>query len=170
MAGTLSVYHAGVYRDAYNTTQWGSLVDSQKDVSVTPKLIVPPTVRTVAVGEKVHLWTYDADAPDIGFVEIWLPDQSGNIDVGLKFLQTSDMTSNPRWRTFKMGCHSSIRVNEDDALLLATATDDVGETTGFPTVWGGTGVACKLADVAVMNPSTASAAVRVAYVVIGGAA
>jgi len=170
MSGYLNVFQAGVFQQGTDpAVRWGSLVTSVKEVEVTPKLIVPPTIYTVAVGEKVLLWTYDADRPSFSYAGLWLPDQSGNVDVGVKFVASSDMSSNPRWRTHKLSCHTFWELNEDEALVHPTVATDVGDSAGFPALWGdGSTVAAKVSALAVYNPSTASAAVRVGFVLIGG--
>lgn len=169
MAGTLRFFGAGVFEEAgVPAASWGSLVNSFKDVSVTPKVVQRPTFYTLAVGEKLSIWEYDADRPDINFLQIWLPDQSGNIDIGVKYVQASDMTSNPRWRTFKSGCYAPFIISEDEGLVHGTPASDYGDTGGFPTIWGdGSTLAAKISKVAVYNPATAAAAVRVAAVIIG---
>jgi hypothetical protein len=169
MAGTLRIYAAGVFEESgLPAAQWGSLVNSFKDVSITPKVVQRPTFYTLAVGEKLPIWEYDADRPDINFLQMWLPDQNGNIDVGIRFVQASDMTSNPRWRTFKFRCEAPFILSEDEGLVHGTPASDYGETGGFPTIWGDAGtVAAKISKIAVYNPATAAAAVRVASVVIG---
>jgi hypothetical protein len=168
--GTLRAFWAGVFEQAgLPAVQWGSLVNSVKDVSITPKLLVPPTVYTVAVGEKVTLWEYDADRPNFSYVGIWLPDQSGNIDIGIKYVQASDMTSNVRWRTVKNSCHAPFILSEDEGLVHPTPASDYGETGSYPTIWGDAStVAAKVSKIATFNPAAATVAVRVGVVVIGG--
>lgn len=170
MSGTLRIYRAGTYDESgVPLIRWGSLIDPIKPVTVTPLIASPPVIYTVAVGEKIHLWQYDADRPEFSLVEVWLPDQSGNIDIGVKYAAASDFSSNPRWRTLKLGCHDHFSLSEDEGLVHPTVATDVGDTNGFPSLWGdGSTVAARVVDVAVYNPSTASAAVRVACVVVGG--
>lgn len=170
-AGTLRIYSAGSFEETgQSPVTWGSLISPVKAVTVTPLLLVRPTIVSLAVGEMFTIWAYDSDRPDFSNVRIWLPDQSGNIDIGIGTAPASSLSDTPRWRTLKAGCHDVFSLSEDALLTNPTAADEYTDTAGYPTIWsdGGT-VAGKITKIAVMNPATASAAVRVGFVVIGGA-
>jgi hypothetical protein len=170
-AGTLRIYNAGVFEETGQPpVTWGSMVTPVKAVTVTPLLLVRPQIVTLAIGEMFTLWAYDADRPDFSSVQVWLPDQSGNIDIGIGYAPASSLSDTPRWRTLKAGCHDRFSLSEDELLTNAVAADDYGDNAGYPLIWSDAGtVAGKIVKIAVMNPAIATAAVRVAYTVIGGA-